>query len=146
VNRLVYKFKDTEDIIKIIGSEGEEWANWSGDVFEIESAIRILPNSMLPMTKEVYRQKIERLLQIHAQNPYINQKELTRLHLDSFEEFDTNKLLLQQADVMQPMIDFRPGKSKSEEGLPEALPNVAPQEMAGQGQAAAIGAEEGGLE
>jgi hypothetical protein len=111
VNRLVYKFKDTEDIIKIIGSEGEEWANWSGDVFEIESAIRILPNSMLPMTKEVYRQKIERLLQIHAQNPYINQKELTRLHLDSFEEFDTNKLLLQQADVMQPMIDFRPGKS-----------------------------------
>jgi hypothetical protein len=149
VNRLIYKFKDTEDIIKLVGPEGEEWETWSGERLEGEYAIRMLPNSMLPMTKEMYRQKIERLLQIHAANPYINQKELTRLHLDSFEEFDTNKLLLQQPNTMQPMIDFRPGKGKfSEEGGGggmEEVPNVAPQEQMGQQQAAAIGAEEGGL-
>ena len=143
VNRLVYKFYDSEKVTKLVGPEGEVWISWTGETLEAEYAIRMIPNSTLPVTKDLYRQKVERMIQIHSGNPYVDQKELTRLHLDSFEEFDTNKLLLQQPDMMQPMINFRPGKTKSEGE--EQLPQIAPQEAAGQEQAAALGAEEGGL-
>lgn len=117
VNRLVYNFWDQMDVIQLVGEEGQEWVNWNGEMIKGEYAINILPNSTLPASKELYRQKVGALVQQYINDPYINQKELRRLHLDSFEEFDTNKLLLQEPNQMQPMVDFRPGQAKhGEEG------------------------------
>jgi hypothetical protein len=119
INHLLFKFWDTESVVKIIGQEGEQWQTWTGDLLEGEYAIRVVANSTLPLSKEMYRQKVGELVQVYRNDPYINQVELRRLHLDAYEEFDTSKLLLQQPNQMQVMTpDIRPGKKKwaDEEG------------------------------
>ncbi len=118
VNRLVFKFWDNEDVIKVIGPEGDEWVTWSGELLSAEYAIRIVPNSTLPMTKEIYRSKTNELVMKYRNDPYINQKELHRVDLDAYEEFDTNALLVPDPNVPQVMMDFRPGEGKrgEEEG------------------------------
>lgn len=117
INRLVFKFWDTESVVKIVGPEGEAWPTWTGEMLEGEYAIRIVANSTLPMSREMYRQKVEGLVGMYRNDPYINQIELRRLHLDAYEEFDTSKILLQQPDPMQLMTqDVRPGKGKWSEG------------------------------
>ena len=117
INRLVYNFWDQKAVIKLVGPEGAEWVEWNGEMLDGEYGISILPNSTLPASKELYRNKVGSLVQQYINDPYINQKELRRLHLDAFEEFDTNKLLLQEPDQTQAMVDFRPGQSRhGEEG------------------------------
>jgi hypothetical protein len=66
-------------------------------------------------------------------HPLINQTELIRLDLDSYEEFDTSRILLQQPKYNQPL-DFRPGQRQVEDShinIPEQ-PLATP--MAGQMQ------------
>jgi hypothetical protein len=59
-------------------------------------------------------------------NPFINLKEMTRVLLDSYKEFDTSKLLMTQPGEAPSMADYRPGKAKmqdeggSEAGGPQA--------------------------
>jgi hypothetical protein len=117
VNRLLFKFWDTEDVVRVVGEEGMEWETWNGEFLAGEYAIRTIPNSTLPMTKEMFQQKTTELLSKYRNDPYINQKELHRLDLDAYEEFDTNKLLVPDPSQPQVMMnDFRPGKGKRGEG------------------------------
>jgi len=108
INKLLSIFCDVEEMVKLIGPEGAEWQQDSE-----EYAIKILSNSTLPMTKDLYRQQLQQLVQMFGGDPLINQMELRRLFLDSFEEFDTSRILLQQPDYNQ-ALDFRPGQVKVE--------------------------------
>lgn len=125
INRLVFKFWDTNDVIRLIGPEGEEWQTWNGQFLEGEYALRILSNSTLPSTKQQYQQKVGALAQKYIGHPLINQYELLRLDLDSYEEFDTSRLLLTKPNYNQPL-DFRPGQRKGDESgvPPEAQPQI----------------------
>lgn len=151
VNTLVFKFWDVPDVIKLIGQEGEEWATWTGEDLEGEYAVQIVPNSVMPHTKELYKQKVEHLFSINAGNPYVNMKEMTRLLFDAYEEFDTNKLLLNQPGVPgdnTSMVDFRPGQAKMADDAPTqpegqiTLPG-SPEGAMAQGQRE-MGGEQGG--
>ena len=125
INRLIFKFWDTNDVIRLTGPEGAEWQSWNGQFLEGEYALRILSNSTLPSTKQQYQQKVGALSQKYLGHPLINQYELIRLELDSYEEFDTSRLLTQQPNYNQPL-DFRPGQRKEEESqVPsEAQPQI----------------------
>src|SRR4030042_4321969 len=140
IDRLVFKYWDTPDIIELIGEEGKEWATWAGEDLEGKYGIQIIPNSVMPHTKEMYRQKVEHLYSILMGNPFVNMKEMTRILLDSHEEFDTNKILLQQPGIPgdgTSMADFRPGQPKlQDDSKPEgqiAMPGNPEAAMA-QGQ------------
>ena len=112
VNKLVFKFWDTPAIIELIGDEGKEWDTWTGEDLQGDYAVQIVPNSTLPHTKEEYKKKIQELYQMLSGNPLINLKEMTRVLLDSYDEFDTGKLLLTQPGEAPSMADFRPGQAK----------------------------------
>jgi hypothetical protein len=148
INKLLFKFWDTPDVIKLIGPEGEEWETWTGEDLEGEYAIQITPNSVMPHTKEQYKQKVERLYQMMAGNPFVNLKEMTRLVFDASEEFDTEKLLLQQPGQAPSMADFRPGQAKMQDGEQsggQPIQGPATPEMAmAQGQRDAGGRAGGG--
>lgn len=151
VNTLVFKFWDVPDVIRLIGQEGEEWATWTGEDLEGEYAVQIIPNSIMPHTKELYKQKVEHLYSIMAGNPLVNLKEMTRLVFDASEEFDTNKLLLQQPGMPgdgTSMADFRPGQAKMQDDSPtqpEGQINLpgSPEGAMAQGQRE-LGGEQGG--
>ncbi len=150
VNKLVFKFWDTPDVIKLIGVEGEEWETWTGEDLEGEYAIQLTPNSVMPHTKELYKQKVEKLYQLLAGNPFVNLKEMTRILLDANEEFDTQKLLLSQPGEAPSMADFRPGQAKMQDdaqpgGQPIQGPATPEMAMA-QGQREMGGAQGGGLQ
>lgn len=137
VNKLVFKFWDTPTVIELIGDEGKEWEEWTGEDLQGDYAIQIVPNSTLPHTKEEYSKKVQMLYQMLAGNPMVNLKELTRILLDSYEEFDTEKLLMHKPGEAPSMADFRPGKAhlydKEEPGQsmgPGSPPN-APAEAVG---------------
>jgi hypothetical protein len=126
VNKLIFKFWDTQSVIELVGEEGKEWATWTGEDLQGEYAIQIVPNSTLPTTQAEFTQKIEHLYQTLQGNPFINLKEMTRVLLDSYKEFDTSKLLMTQPGEAPSMADYRPGKAKmqdeggSEAGGPQA--------------------------
>jgi hypothetical protein len=115
VNRLLFKFWDTPSVIELIGEEGKEWEEWTGEDLQGDYAIQIVPNSTLPHTKEQYKKKIQELYQLLQGNPIVNLKEMTRVLLDSYDEFDTSKLLLSQPGEQASMADFRPGQAKMED-------------------------------
>lgn len=113
INTLIFKFWDTDDVIKVTGPEGQEWATWNGEFLSGEYAISVVPNSTLPMTKELYKQQTTELVMKYRNDPYIDQKELHRIDLDAYEEFDTENLLMKDPNQPQVMMeDFRPGKGK----------------------------------
>ncbi len=152
INRLIFKFWDATDVIKVVGPEGVEWVQWSGEQLAGEYAVRLVPNSTLPMTKEMYQKKTTELLQKYANDPYIDQRELRRIDLDAYEEFDTNALLLPHPDPMQVMVDFRPGQERRSD--PQSRINIPEQpgvqaasqeatEMGGGGSNAPQGGTEG---
>ena len=133
VNRLVFKFWDNDDVIKIVGPEGAEWVEWTGEQLAGEYAIRVVPNSTLPMTKELYKGKTNELVMKYRNDPYINQKELRRIDLDAYEEFDTNSLLMPDPNQPQVMTqDFRPGEGKRGEGSRINIPENPAQQMMSQ--------------
>ena len=110
-NKLVFKFWDTPAVIELIGEEGKEWDDWTGEDLQGDYAVAIVPNSTLPHTKEEYKKKIQELYQMLQGNPMVNLKEMTRVLLDSYDEFDTSKLLITQPGEPS-MADFRPGQAK----------------------------------
>jgi len=117
INSIVFELWDTPDIIQIIGPNGVAWEEWTGEKLRGKYAVRLLMNSTLPMNKTLYRGEVKELLQMLGQDPNINQRELRRILLDSYEEFDTSRLLLPSPNYDQPLIDFRPGKGqRNEEG------------------------------
>ncbi len=138
VNTLVFNFWDTPDVIRLVGPEGEVWEDWTGEDLRGKYAVQIVPNSTVPHTKKEYQQKVEKLYQMLAGNPFVNLKEMTRILLDSYEEFDTSKLLLTQPGEQPSMADFRPGKAKMQDeeqsriNIPE-IPEVAMENQPGGG-------------
>lgn len=140
ISKLACKFLDVDDIVRLIGEEGREWDN--KDFSEDMYAIKILSNSTLPMTKDLYRQQLQQLVQMFGQDPLINQVELRRLFLDSFEEFDTSRILLQQPDYTQ-SLDFRPGKMKVE-GKEQQPAGMPPTTNTGPGEGNPTGGNPGG--
>jgi hypothetical protein len=135
VNKLIFKFWDTPTVIQYIGDEGKEWDTWTGEDLQGDYAISIVPNSTLPHTKDEFRKKVQELYQLLAGNPFVNVKELTRVLLDSYEEFDTDKLLLKQPGEAPSMADFRPGKAKLQDEPGQSMgpgsPPNAPAEAVG---------------
>jgi hypothetical protein len=135
INRLIFKFWDTPDVIELVGEEGKEWETWTGEDLQGDYAIQIVPNSTLPHTKEQYKQKVTQLYQLLQGNPFINLKEMTRVLLDAHEEFDTSKLLLNQPGEAPSMADFRPGQAKMQDEAGQSMgpgsPPTAPAEAAG---------------
>ena len=151
VNTLVFKFWDTPDVIELVGQEGEAWAEWTGADLEGKYAVQIVPNSVMPHTKEQYKQKVEHLYSLVAGNPFVSLKEMTRLLFDAYEEFDTEKLLLKQPGEAPSMADFRPGQAKMQDDSPGSQPQPQGQlNMPGSPEAAMaqgskqIGGEQGG--
>ena len=124
INTLVFKFWDSTDVIRIMGDEGMAWEEWNGDALQGEYAIQVIPNSTLPHSKEAWQGKIEKIYQTLVGNPFVNLKEITRLYLDSFEEFDTSKILIQVPGETPSMADFRPGDAKMQDDAspPQAMP------------------------
>ena len=123
INRLLFKFWDTPEVVKVVGPEGEAFEEWTGAYLESEYALRILPNSTLPESEEQYKQTLTQLYQMLNGDPYVDQKELRRLLLDSYKEFDTNRLLLQQPNEMQPMnMAITPGQAKHGDGSRISMP------------------------
>ena len=146
INRIVFKFWDTPTVVKLVGEEGAEWAEWTGDKLEGEYAIKIVPNSTLPMTKEMHRMRMRQAYMDTAGNPMVDLREMTRVYLDSFEEFDTSKVVLPAPGTRPSMADFRPGKPRYQEKEPQ--PATTPPEpttaMIGGELSAQGGREKGG--
>jgi hypothetical protein len=149
VNTLVFKFWDVPDVIELVGQEGEAWAEWTGADLEGRYAVQIVPNSVMPHTKEQYKQKVEHLYSIVTGNPFVNLKEMTRLLFDAYEEFDTEKLILKQQGEAPSMADFRPGQAKMQDDAkpqPEGQINLqgSPEGAMAQGQREIGGEQKGG--
>jgi hypothetical protein len=150
INILVFKFWDVPDVIEVVGDEGRVWEEWSGESLAGKYGIDIVPNSTIPQTRQMYQQKIAQVYQSLQGNPVVNLKEATRLYLDSFDEFDTEKLLLVQPGEPT-MADYRPGKRRhqdSPEGQPPGsrmqTPDNPEMAMAAGENAGIQGAEKGG--
>ena len=134
INKLVFKFWDAPDIIKIVGPEGEAWLEWTGEDLEGKYAIQVQPASTMPHNKEQWKQTVEKLYQMLAGNPFVDLREMTKILLDSYEEFDTNRVLMQMPGMRPSMADFRPGKAKmQDEGAPgESMGPGAPPQSPGE--------------
>jgi hypothetical protein len=146
VNVLLFKFWDVPDVIKVMGPEGSVWEEWSGESLAGKYAVNIVPNSTIPQTRDMYRQKVERLYQTVAGNPVVNLKEMTSLLFDAYDEFDTERLIMHQPGEAPSMADFRPGKPHRQgekeqgKGQPTGSSN-----MPGMGNQGEIAGEQGGL-
>jgi hypothetical protein len=141
VNELVFKFWDVPDVIEVIGPDGSAWEEWTGESLAGKYSVDIVPNSTIPQTRDLYRQKVERLYQSVQGNPVVNLREMTALLFDAYDEFDTSRLLLHAPGEAPSMADFRPGKPHRQEqkqGQPTGTPNVP-----GMGNMGEIAGEQG---
>ena len=112
VNQILFKFWDTPDVVEVVGPEGSGFVPWTGEFLEGEYALSIVPNSTLPRSKEQYKKEVVQLYEVLNGDPYVDQKELRRILLDAFEEFNTDRLLLAQPQDQPGNPYINPGRAK----------------------------------
>lgn len=88
VLQVVFKFWKTPKVIKVIGSKGEEWVEFTGEEIAGEYTFKILPETLFPITKAVRYQQAMELFAMFRNDPMIDQVALRRLVLEQLSWAD----------------------------------------------------------
>lgn len=85
-NQIIFKFWDTERVVEVAGPDGQMgWVEYTGDMLKGEYTVRIDPESGFPVSKALKSQLAGELAARYGGDPLVNQIELRRMHLETFE-------------------------------------------------------------
>lgn len=110
LNKIIFTKWDNEDVIPIIGPDGVKyWVQYQGNQLAGQYNIEITGEDIAPISSVYKLNELQGLIKILAQNPYVDQVELTRQLVNQIRGFNGRKLLkpVQEQGSPQQPVDIR---------------------------------------